>query len=154
MQTTANVGAATRRRLRGLALGNAPILAVLRSPAHRLLSGMVVELRYHGRRSGREYALPVQYATAGRSLVVRPQAPERSAWWRNFRAPTPVQVRMRGRALAGTARVVTPGDSGWAPARQVYASRWRCPPLQPAGPLVVIDIEDREGETDGRDSTQ
>ena len=42
--------------------GNSFVLAVLRSPAHRLLSGMAVELRYTGRRSGRRYVLPVQYA--------------------------------------------------------------------------------------------
>jgi len=42
--------------------GHGPVLAVLRSPAHRLLSGMAIELRYTGRRSGREFTLPVQYA--------------------------------------------------------------------------------------------
>jgi len=41
--------------------GNSVVLAVLRSSAHRLLSGMAVELRYTGRRSGRQYVLPVQY---------------------------------------------------------------------------------------------
>ena len=42
--------------------GNSLVLAVLRSPAHRLLSGMAVELRYTGRRSGRVFAPPLQYA--------------------------------------------------------------------------------------------
>jgi hypothetical protein len=42
--------------------GHGPVLAVLRSPAHRLLSGMAIELRYTGRRSGREFTLPAQHA--------------------------------------------------------------------------------------------
>jgi hypothetical protein len=42
--------------------GNALVLAILRSRFHRLLSGLALELRYTGRRSGREYVLPVQYA--------------------------------------------------------------------------------------------
>ncbi len=44
--------------------GNAVVLAVLRSRAHRLLSASAIELRYLGRRSGRQYVLPVQYARA------------------------------------------------------------------------------------------
>jgi hypothetical protein len=42
--------AARRRRL---PQGNAIVLAVLRSRAHRLLSGAAIELHYVGRRSGR-----------------------------------------------------------------------------------------------------
>jgi hypothetical protein len=60
-------------RLR-LPQGNAVVLAVLRSPVHRLLSGLALELRYTGRRSGREYVLPVQYVRAGGRIVIRPQA--------------------------------------------------------------------------------
>src|SRR3712207_6318731 len=54
--------------------GNAVVLAVLRSRAHRLLSGSAIELRYTGRRSGRLYVLPVQYAGTGDRLVVRASA--------------------------------------------------------------------------------
>lgn len=54
--------------------GNPVVLAVLRSRAHWLLSGMVTELRYTGRRSGRPFVLLVQYARAGDRLAVVPQA--------------------------------------------------------------------------------
>jgi deazaflavin-dependent oxidoreductase (nitroreductase family) len=93
--------------------GNRIVLAVLRSPAHRLLSGMALELRYTGRRSGRGYVLPVQYARAGSRLVVAPQAPESKTWWRNFRTAQPVTVRIAGELLDGTARVVERDDSRW-----------------------------------------
>ena len=49
---------------------NGLVLALLRSPAHRLLSGMAIELRYTGRRSGRQFTLPVQYAREGNRLLV------------------------------------------------------------------------------------
>ena len=74
--------------------GNAVVLAVLRSRAHRLLSGSAIELRYTGRRSGRQYVLPVQYAGTGDRLVVRPQHWQHSTWWRNFGTPQPVTVRV------------------------------------------------------------
>src|SRR3954469_23235138 len=81
-----------RRRIMKLPQGNGLVLAVLRSRVHWLLSGMVIELRYTGRRTAREYVLPVQYVGTGERLVVRPQAVKRSNWWRNFQTPTPVTV--------------------------------------------------------------
>jgi hypothetical protein len=77
--------------------GNALVLAILRSRVHRLLSGLAVELRYTGRRSGRTYALPVQYARTGDRLILWPQGADRKSWWRNFRTPGPVMVRLAGR---------------------------------------------------------
>ena len=120
--------------------GNAVVLAVLRSRAHRLLSASAIELRYTGRRTGRQYALPVQYAGAGDHLVVWPQHWQRSTWWRNFQTPQPVTVRRAGRLHEGTARVLDPGDPQWRSARQAYAARWPRLARRLTGPLVVIDL--------------
>ena len=120
--------------------GNAIVLAVLRSRAHRLLSATAIELRYTGRRSGRQYVLPVQYAGAGDHLVVWPQHWQHSTWWRNFRMPQPVTVRLAGRLHEGTARVVDPGDQQWRSARQTYAARWPRFARRVTGPLVVVDL--------------
>ncbi|SHN70009.1 deazaflavin-dependent oxidoreductase, nitroreductase family [Geodermatophilus obscurus] len=128
-----------RKRMK-LPQGNAVVLAVLRSRAHRLLSGSAIELRYTGRRSGRQYVLPVQYAGAGDHLVVRPQHWQHATWWRNFRTPQPVTVRLAGRLHEGTARVVEPGDPDWRTARQTYAIRWPRSARSGTGPLVVIDL--------------
>src|SRR5215213_6396289 len=73
--------------------GDRLMLALLRSPARRVLGGMVLELRYTGRRTGREYTLPVEYARTADGVVVRPQHPDGTAWWRNFRTAAPVTVR-------------------------------------------------------------
>ena len=130
-----------RKRVK-LPQGNAVVLAVLRSRAHRLLSGSAIELRYTGRRSGRQYVLPVQYAGTGTGdrLVVRPQRWQHSTWWRNFRTPQPVTVRVAGRLREGTARVVDPGDPDWRSARQTYATRWPRSARHGRGPLVVISL--------------
>ena len=117
------------------------MLAVLRSPAHRLLSGMAIELRYNGRRSGRRYVLPVQYAHAHGRLVVAPQDAGSKTWWRNFRTPQPVTVRLKGRLRGGTARVVQPGSPAWEEDRRIYESLWRRWGGGGAGPLVEIVID-------------
>ena len=121
--------------------GNGVVLAILRSPLHHLLSGLAVELRYTGRRSGRVYVLPVQYARAGDRLVLWPQGADRKSWWRNFRTPAPVTVRLAGRAYQGTAWVVTPDADEWERARSVYAARWRRLQRRLSGPFVVVRLD-------------
>ena len=92
------------------------------------------------RRSGRQYVLPVQYASAGDLLVVRPQHWQHSTWWRNFRTTQPVTLRLAGRLRDGTAQVVDPGDPQWQSARQTYATRWPRMARRVTGPLVVISL--------------
>lgn len=125
--------------------GNALVLVILRSPVHRLLSGLAVELRYTGRRSGRYYVLPVQYAQAGDRLVLWPQRADRKSWWRNFRTPASVTVRLAGRVYRGTARVVVPAEPEWERARSVYAARWRRLQQRLAGPFVVVELDTVNG---------
>ena len=118
------------------------VLAILRSPLHRLLSGMAIELRYAGRRSGRRYVLPVQYAPAHGRLVVAPQGAESKTWWRNFRTPQPVTVRLKGRLREGSACVIPPGSPAWDEDRRIYESRWRRLGGRVVGPLVEITLDD------------
>ena len=122
--------------------GNGLVLTVLRSPAHRLLSGMAIELRYTGRRSGREFTLPVQYALDGRRLLVAVQSPSSTTWWRNFRTPQDVSVRLRGKILQGTARIVGPDDPRWGRDRRLYEMRWRRLAGKVSGPLVQITLHE------------
>jgi deazaflavin-dependent oxidoreductase (nitroreductase family) len=122
--------------------GNAPVLAILRSPAHRLLSGMAVELQYTGRRSGRHYALPVQYAREGNRLVVVPQDAQSKTWWRNFLAPQPVTVRLARRLRPGIARVVQADDPDWEQDRRLYESKWRRMAGRVTGPVVEITVQE------------
>jgi len=131
--------------------GNGLMLAVLRSRAHRLVSGMVIELHYIGRRTGRKYALPVQYARAGDRLVIRPQRVHSSAWWRNFAKPSDVTVMIAGRIRRGTAHLITAHEPVWDQARDLYAARWRRSAQAIAGPLVVISLEPGSAPRNGGD---
>jgi deazaflavin-dependent oxidoreductase (nitroreductase family) len=120
--------------------GNGFVLAVLRSPAHRLLSGMTIELGYTGRRSGRQFTLPVQYARDGERLLVAVQDPAAKKWWRNFQTPQEVSVRLRGKARRGTASVLEADDPAWDQGRQLYEARWRRLGGRVSGPLVQITL--------------
>ena len=129
---------AVRRHRR---LANRCVLAVLRSPLHALLDPGLCELRYRGRRSGRRYALPVMYArTDGRLVVLVGDAPDKT-WWRNFRHARPVTVRRAGVLRDGVARILRPGDEGYADNVQGYVKRHGLAP-HPTDRLLVIDLSE------------
>ena len=117
--------------------GNRLVRAVLRSPAHRLLSGMAIELSYTGRRTGRQYSVPLQYARDADRVVVVPQGAESKTWWRNFLTPQPVRVRLKGRLHDGVAHVVPPDDPAYDEAKRLYESRWR----RMGGPVTGSVVE-------------
>ena len=54
------------------------------------LADHVVGLDVRGRRTGRHYRFPVEYAADGDALVVVPGHPEAKTWWRNLDTRTPV----------------------------------------------------------------
>jgi deazaflavin-dependent oxidoreductase (nitroreductase family) len=127
--------------------GNSVVLTILRSPVHRLLSGMAIELQYTGRRSGRRFSVPVQYVQDGGRLVIVPQDADTKTWWRNFRTAQPVTVRLKGRLYDGTARVVRPEDPEWQDDQRLYVARWKRLAGRVTGPLVEIRLTDERGES-------
>lgn len=90
-------------------LGNPLVRAVLRSPAHRLLSGRLLVLTYRGGRSGRTFSIPLQYAWTGvGDLVVVAVRPGRKLWWRSFaRAGRPATVLVAGESRQVVGRLAT-----------------------------------------------
>jgi deazaflavin-dependent oxidoreductase (nitroreductase family) len=78
----------------------------LRSRLHTLLSASLLLLTYRGRKSGREYRLPVQYAQDGQRIFILPGQPENKTWWRNFKDETPVTLTLRGKTRKGKARLL------------------------------------------------
>jgi len=61
-----------------------------------------------GRRTGRQYSIPVGYQRMGNQIRVLVSKARRKNWWRNLQTPTVVTLRVRGRKLCGTAHVVSP----------------------------------------------
>ena len=85
-----------------------PVMQVLlRSPLHGLLSDSILLLTYRGKKSGKEYTLPVQYVRIGQTFHIVPGLPERKTWWRNLAGGTPVDLWVRGEKLAAQAQAVS-----------------------------------------------
>jgi hypothetical protein len=100
------LGVRIRRRL------NPVIMRLLASPLHGLLSRDVLVLGYHGRRSGRRYAVPLSYVRMDDCLYLCTR-PDGSSWWRNLREGADVELVLCGRRTAARA-VVLPSDSAEA----------------------------------------
>lgn len=80
--------------------------AILRSPAHRLLSRHRLLLYFTGRRTGTRYATPVNYHQRGAELLIGTD----SAWGRNLLHGAAVQMVLRGRLVGGRAEPVDDHD--------------------------------------------
>jgi hypothetical protein len=88
---------------------NPVVRLVLRSPLHGLLSRRTALLTVTGRRSGREFTVPVGYEQRGDSVRIMVGWPEHKRWWRNLTdAGAPVRMRLRGVERSGHA--VARGD--------------------------------------------
>ena len=82
---------------------NPVVAAILRSPLHRLLSGQVLLLTYTGRKTGRQFTIPVGYIREDEALVV---FSGQHVWWKNLRGGAPVTVGLEGRQRAARATLV------------------------------------------------
>lgn len=111
--------------LTGASPHNRVVLDLLASPWRRGLDRSLVGLSVLGRRSGRSFRLPVQYAVDDAGLVVVPGRADRKSWWRNLGQPeTPVGVLWSGDWVPGRADLLRPGDEGHAEALATYRHRW------------------------------
>lgn len=75
---------------------------VLLSPFHRGMSRRLMVLSFTGRKTGRRYSTPVGYVCDGKSVYVFTHSP----WRSNFTHLAPVSMRIQGRDVKGTARLV------------------------------------------------
>jgi membrane protease YdiL (CAAX protease family) len=79
---------------------------LLRSSFSGLLERSLLLLDVRGRRTGRHYRLPVQYAQVGPVIWVLPAGHERKRWWRNLLQERPVELWLRGQQFNGRAWAV------------------------------------------------
>jgi hypothetical protein len=82
-----------------------PVLrTVLQSPAHKLASARFALITYTGRRSGREYTIPVFYRDKGDEVTIAVGWPDRKVWWRNLTGEGGrVRLIVQGHELRGHA---------------------------------------------------
>jgi hypothetical protein len=82
---------------------NSAIRWLLKSRLHRLVSDSFMLVQYSGRKSGKEFAVPVNYIRKDRHLYVM-SFKERS-WWRNMKTVQPT-LRLRGKDVPARAEVL------------------------------------------------
>lgn len=87
-------------------LANPILRQLLRGPAGHRLSRRLALIRYSGRRTGRNYQLPVQYARDGNRIWILPGSPEHKTWWRNLRGGADVDLVLAGHDIHGHATVI------------------------------------------------
>ena len=81
----------------------------LRGPLHHPVSGSTALITVTGRKTGREFTIPVAYKRDGDVVTIEVGWPERKKWWRNLREPgAPVTLRLKGTDHTGHA--VARGD--------------------------------------------
>lgn len=109
-----------------MGFGKIVVSGLLRSPLHRLLSGSTDLVRYKGRRSGREFTTPTQYARMGGDLIILVGHPESKRWWRNFTTDRDIDVLLQRRWVPMMGRAVIGADDPAAikPLLDAYLERF------------------------------
>jgi hypothetical protein len=87
-------------------LANPVLRPLLHGPAGHRLGRHLALIRYRGRRTGRSYELPVQYARDGDRVWIVPGVPGRKTWWRNLRGGAAVELLLAGHDRHGRATVI------------------------------------------------
>ena len=81
---------------------------LLRSPLHGMMSKSLMLITYTGKKSGREFTLPVTYLEDGSTIYVMPGMPEKKVWWHNIDSNTPVKLTLRGNVIPARATRLEP----------------------------------------------
>lgn len=83
-------------------IANQMVKLLLRSPLHRLISNSLLLLTFTGRKSGKQYTIPLGYGHRGNTLMLFTD----HNWYKNLLVHPSVKVRLRGKELSGTAEVI------------------------------------------------
>ncbi len=84
---------------------NVFVKLLLRSPLHSLVSHGMLLITYTGRKSGKEYTVPVSFAVDDDGALLTTSFKTR-VWWRNLRGGVPVTLRLAGKNVPAVAEVV------------------------------------------------
>jgi deazaflavin-dependent oxidoreductase (nitroreductase family) len=98
---------APRQSNRAFKIANAFVVPILRSPLHGMMSKSIVLLTYIGKKSGRRYTIPVQYAEDAGTIYIFVGNHKQKNWWRNLQGDgAQVHLQLRGRAMKGDAKLL------------------------------------------------
>jgi deazaflavin-dependent oxidoreductase (nitroreductase family) len=127
-------------------IANPFVRLILRSPLHPLLSSSIILVTYRGRKTGRRYTLPVQYAREDDAIYVVPGNPDKKSWWRNLRGGASVDITLRGELIQANGAVLEPDVDRESIIKGLAAYLQRFPSLSDRYKVHV--------ESDGRLSTE
>lgn len=109
METTHTTG--QRRRalpiIRLFRLFNNIPKLLLRSPLHGIMSQKLMLLTFTGRKSGKQYTVPISYVQQGQTLLVASDHP----WWKNLQGKVNVHIWLRGKERIGEASAIADDDA-------------------------------------------
>jgi deazaflavin-dependent oxidoreductase (nitroreductase family) len=84
-----------------------PILRwILTSPLHKMMSNDVALIAFRGKKSGREYITPVQFARSGQVVWIIVGFPEKKRWWHNLVGGADVRLCLQRQWLTGRATLL------------------------------------------------
>jgi deazaflavin-dependent oxidoreductase (nitroreductase family) len=109
-------------------IANPFVRMILNSSLHGWMSAAVMLITYRGRKTGKEYTLPVQYVRDGQCIYIVPGMPERKTWWRSLRGGQPVRLRLAGKTLAARAETIDASSDPALAARVLEQYFRRFPP--------------------------
>jgi len=84
---------------------NTGFVALTRLPGlGAVLRRYITTIGYTGRKSGREFSLPIGYQRSADTVTIRVGMPDRKTWWRNFLgAGAPMWIELDGARRTGHA---------------------------------------------------
>jgi hypothetical protein len=91
-------------------VANPVLIPLLRSRLGAGLGRHLAVVEYAGRRTGQPHRLVTQYSLDGTKVRIQVGGADRKSWWRNFRSPAPVHLRLAGVDHEGTAVAVKQGE--------------------------------------------
>ena len=89
------------------------ITPLLASRWHGVLSGWLALLKFRGRKSGREFVTPVAYHRFGDTILIGLTETRDRQWWRNYRRPWPMALKLGGEWREGVAVLQEPGGEDY-----------------------------------------
>ncbi len=99
--------AATLKKIDGM---NAKVISTLQSPFHWLLSPGLMVIKITGRKTGRQYSIPVGYHDQGDIVIVLVSDAANRKWWRNFQGEGDIEMIIKSKTMTGRAQVLEPGS--------------------------------------------
>jgi hypothetical protein len=118
-------------------VANPVLRRLLRTPVGRGLGRSLAIVRYTGHRTGTPHELVCQYVRDGERVWILVGQADRKTWWRNLRAPAPVDLWLAGRRVRAAAVAVVGSEDPLECGRGIASYSTRVPR---AGALPVSDV--------------